>query len=739
MELLHRCREHAHEYFCDLLVAAEKTLNDALFEQAEKCSNNQEQRRYFEAMQELKSRGDALHSGFRSELTRIFQTFQSGEEAETTIDDQIDIEKLSLVQREELEDEIAISVIVSKSNSRNSEALWKLNRRLAVLRGGKPVTDETNPFGPAAVCRALQTGIQALHLESKAKIFIYRQLGKILVISFSKELDALNDLLVGSGILPNLKFTVTRPKKKNAATGTSGTTTAAAGKLVESDTAIANQQQLYHNIRNLQLQTGPRTHTAGGVSLGALAVDGTPGVDSFLATDYEQILSTIHQADTFLSDPAMTSPLPFEAVEEALLRRLAELSSRSDHHKMTQEDANTIDLVGMIFRYMLDDPNLHDSVKSMLSHLHTPYLKLALLDKTFLDNYQHSARLLLNALADVGGRWVTEDNDRSVLPKIKAVVETILSSFTDDTSLFDHLLEDFSRYRENLEKRSNMAEKRNREAQQGLERLELARQQSREELELRFGKAALADRISEVLLRPWTDFLAFNLLRHGQDSLTWQSALKVVDSAIDSATQAEKSSDQQEMERRRTDFTRTVSEGLATIGYDPEASQKLLNSLEEVYQLITPEAAATDTSESAAPETPTPEPEAARAPTADIPQPQTATEKPSSNTPKKLLAPETPPLTEQEQTMVEKLREIDFGTWFEFDLESSVKLLKLAWFSRVTRHYMFVDQAGIKQAVKQQADLAKGMCEGTIRIAQPTKKSFMERALTAVLEKLKLA
>ena len=86
---------------------------------------------------------------------------------------------------------------------------------------------------------------------------------------------------------------------------------------------------------------------------------------------------------------------------------------------MRKTTLDTVDLVGLIFRYMLDDVNLHDAVKSLLSHLHTPYLKLALMDQSFLNNYEHSARILLNQLAEVGSRWVKEENDRSVLPTIK--------------------------------------------------------------------------------------------------------------------------------------------------------------------------------------------------------------------------------------------------------------------------------------------------------------------------------
>jgi hypothetical protein len=51
---------------------------------------------------------------------------------------------------------------------------------------------------------------------------------------------------------------------------------------------------------------------------------------------------------------------------------------------------------------------------------------------------------------------------------------------------------------------------------------------------------------------------------------------------------------------------------------------------------------------------------------------------------------------------------------------------------------MFVNQAGIKQRVETLPALVRGLHAGTIRIVQPEKRSFMERALTAILHKLRL-
>ncbi len=750
MELLNNCRDHAHKYYGDLLLAAEKTINDALFEQAEKCTNNEEQRRYFEAMQQLKDRSGAMHTAFRHEMGKSFQAFTSGQDEEKTVEEQIDIGQLSLVQRDELEDELAISVIVSKANSRNSETLWKLNKRMAAMRGGKSVSDETNPFGPHRICEALQMGVAELSLDNKTRILIYKQLGKIFVISFAKELDALNEILLEKGILPNLRFSLA--KSQNAAPApqvASGENSDGESPgpntdtLVEPAANIAHQQDLYNSIRALQSAVGTRTQTAGGVSFGSVSTDGTGGEDSFSSMDYALALSAIQQSKAFLSAAALNRPLPAEKVEENLIDQLTKQGDEGSRNKMTQGDADTVDLVGMIFRYMLDDPNLHDAVKSLLSHLHTPYLKLALMDKTFLDNYQHSARVLLNTMAEVGGKWVKKDNERNVLPKIKTVVENILKGFVDDPTVFDRLLEDFSRFKENIEKRSRMVEKRNTESQQGLEKLELSRQQASDEVESRLSDDEIPETVADLLRQPWIDFLAFNLLRHGQDSLTWESALKVVDGVMWSVKPSAVADNKDDFKRHQHDLEQSVSEGLTTIGYDPEASKGLLNSLKEAQELAYHHSVMEAVNDSAPQEgtTAASEPKAAveavteAAPAAKA-KPKAKTEaKPKR---RKTLKPAPPKLTPEEQSVVEKLKEIAFGTWFEFDREKAQQQLKLAWFSRVTSHYMFVDHTGVKQAVETQYDLAKGMCAGNIRIAEPTKKSFMERALEAVFDKLKL-
>lgn len=742
MELLQHCFKYASKYYENLLQQAETVLVDKLFEQAEQCKSNDEQRQFFEALQQLKSRGDAMHAVFVNTIRKQYEHFTSGQDLETSLDDKIDTSTLSLVDRDELEDELAISVIVSKSNSRNPEALWKLNRRLAVLRGGKNVSDETNPFGPARICHALQSAIGELGLDNNSKIFVYKQLGKLFVNGFADILETLNTLLIDNGILPNLNFSLSTSTP--APDSTSQTMKAPSEELaaaLESAQSIKHQQQLYDAIRTLQSRDGPRTQTASGVSFSGMVTGNNSGSDLFAPIDYVLALSAIQQSKAAISKAALNQPAATESIEQKLIAQLVKQANEQGRHKISKEHADTVDVVGLIFRYMLDDPNLHDSVKSSLSHLHTPYLKLALMDKRFLTDYKHSARLLLNQMTELGAQWVKEENDRSVLPTIKKNVEVILREFIDDTSIFDELLGEFLQFRDGLEKRARMAEKRNTQSQQGLERLEVSKQKAYQELNQRFQAAKIPDDIAKILQAPWAEFLSFNLLRHGETSLAWTSALKVVDGIVWSVTPEQRSESKEGVHRHQAELEQSVTEGLNAIGYDNEASKELLASLKHAHELATLGSLAHEVNEIV----PEHQPQHRTAKKPVLGPPNTRPRATKTPTSAQALA-EADQQTEQtkkhlsheETKWLENLKNIAFGTWFEFKRGSTAVQLKLAWFSRITHHYMFVDQAGVKQKVATQHDLAKGLCAGDIHIVEPTQKSFMERAFEAVLHTLRL-
>jgi len=99
------------------------------------------------------------------------------------------------------------------------------------------------------------------------------------------------------------------------------------------------------------------------------------------------------------------------------------------------------------------------------------------------------------------------------------------------------------------------------------------------------------------------------------------------------------------------------------------------------------------------------------------------------------------PLTPEEEVMALRLRDTEFGTWFQFldDNTGTPKKAKLSWFSPLTKRYMFVDRNGIQIAVKPFKALVREMSEGTAKTIDPPGVSFFNLAMQSIKEMLERA
>ena len=91
-------------------------------------------------------------------------------------------------------------------------------------------------------------------------------------------------------------------------------------------------------------------------------------------------------------------------------------------------------------------------------------------------------------------------------------------------------------------------------------------------------------------------------------------------------------------------------------------------------------------------------------------------------------------LTEEEFKVVESLKMIEFGSWFEFE---GGKRLKLAWYNARTSQYMFLDQTGKTAEMKSGIEIAREMIAKRAKIIAGSSKPFFERALENIFQKLK--
>ena len=109
----------------------------------------------------------------------------------------------------------------------------------------------------------------------------------------------------------------------------------------------------------------------------------------------------------------------------------------------------TIDMVAMLFDYILDDRNIPVAMRALLGRLQIPLVKVAMLEREFISRKSHPARLLLNGLAATAtGCDVQQGHEDPSYRKVEAIVQTIVERFDSDTRLFKTLLDDLESFRD---------------------------------------------------------------------------------------------------------------------------------------------------------------------------------------------------------------------------------------------------------------------------------------------------
>ncbi len=759
-----RFSDKTHELFL-------QAVDARILEMSDSAKNNEDQWRLLQLSRELRRQKAVLLMAFKRYLADGFQSFQRDKLGGKDTTKQDMSRDLSLMADEELEQDLASSSLSRRADTRFSEELFALNQRMAVLKGGRKLAEDGNPLGAYQFAGALQAEINILKLDTRFTVLFFRVYEKVLLENLGDLYKAANDYLIKQGILPNLRYGAAiageRAKKPAAAKSTeekspdeksqeetlkpaSTTNTDLARRLeleatqnpalIESNAA---QRQLFAEIASLQggaantpsTSPPPSANTKSGnyqpanpqpssyqphfFSQPAYASQGSAALAMCSQNEVVTALARVpleqhaEVMDFIAVPPAMTVE-QYQGVTQQLRQNIG------DDKQIADDDGRTIDLVGMIFEYMLGDKQLPDSVKAVLSYLHTPYLKAAFIDRKLFEKPEHSSRQLLNALAEAGTRWVNSDGDSQfkVFPKIKSVIRRVLTDFHSDIGLFDELLLEMREFNHKVERSIEVMERRAREKAEGEDRLREVKRRVLLEVRKRMDGHDLPSHIIVLLLHPWSDYLTFTLLRHGEESSQWQEGLDTIDEIVWSVQEKPDINERNRLMLIQESLQARVQVGLETIAHDQAKSNKLLDALSKSQMLVLQSLVA---------------------------EPATAEKRAemeaeaSADLEEELIDIES--LSPDEREMLDTLSHVAFGTWIEFDRLDSYENLRarIAWFNAKTSHYMLVDRSGKQVAMKSGLEISRMLLTSQARMLADSGKPFFERALENVFARLKAA
>ena len=314
----------------------------------------------------------------------------------------------------------------------------------------------------------------------QVKLIVSRLFDRYVMAGLDPLYEEVNIELIRAGVLPQIRHVLpqgSRPMPPPSGALGALPVPGMAGSMPATpyyDTAAAElQAELYSTLRSLL--AGRHGHIsgdyAGGGSGGA-----APGLSPTELLSALTILQNRSNVVQSRADNVADAAQAVQQLKQELLEQVHKLSGETRSHHVSSADEDTIDLVGMLFEFILQDRNLPAQIQALLGRLQIPYLKVAILDKHLFAQKTHPARRLLDALADAGKSWSEEsDKDHRLYDRVRQVVESILSDFDDDVTVFERELAAFAGFMEQYHKRAEIAEQRAAEATRGREKLQDAR------------------------------------------------------------------------------------------------------------------------------------------------------------------------------------------------------------------------------------------------------------------------
>ncbi|MDR3447285.1 MULTISPECIES: DUF1631 family protein [unclassified Dyella] len=700
-------------------------LSDAeqrLYALAERSRNPNEQQQCLYSRQLLQQRRGGMERSFMEGVRQYFNGVGAVPEPEATTD--APRRPLELLDTTEHEQTVAVDKLVARGEARHGSSLFELGYRLAVLVGLPPLEGERLPLGPHALATSFRGALTSLELSIEHSLLVLHSFDTVVVHGLSTLYDTVNEHLRADGILPQLRAfpTASRaPQERQPRAADSDTQPAAFNRQPSTATTPAAPGQprsdsiaVLDSLREMLAQH--RT--------GQGALNNPDGGRTATPEELQLALDALQLHVSDVADHARRELLSAHALREELLGQLnAGRPDGSTHMQLTDEQGDTVELVAMLFEQM--DRQLHHqgNAHSLLGDLQLPLLRMAVADQDFFNQREHPARKLLGVVTDAANDWLDGpdgDIDRSLEAKLIQLVDRARRE-PPSTGLYTSLLADIEHHLGLLNRKAQIAERRQVEAMQGRERLEQARHRAAELMTERFERYNPRGLLRTLLERAWSDVLALTLLRHGEDSEAFTSRLRTTDQLLGQHPVTDRHLLQAEVEAglqqigMHAEEAVQVAQRLLGIPAQSPASQETATTTELALKLKQRQRLGEQVSPETAAPTPTPTPAAAA-----TPAPSPAADSP-------------------ERRIRQRLRQLPFGSWFEFidPANGRITQRKLAWYSPVSGNSLFVTRRGLRSQEMTLEHLAHEMACGRVREMPPMKESLLDRAWHALTSHLR--
>ena len=402
----------------------------------------------------------------------IDDLFSGGKEKPAPITNQAP--SLSLVEYDEMEETMVIDRFSSRIRNAADASFTPLTQRLAKALQIPGLGDRENPFHPVRFCRALGDAIDKLGFKGDQRHAVLKAFDVSLLKPLVAVYTALNDELEGKGVQEGAAASSFKNTGfRNTMVGGAGRSTQG-GQTPGAITGTTAEQLLSALYQRMQVPTVPggarpipsmphsqmqspmfdRVEPVTGASMmspgfvitGAQSMSLAPGTPVQFAAIDPGLLASINEVQrlnalaTMAGKSGAAAAMISERDEAHLRSHVAEKATR-------QIDKLTIELVGMLFDRIHTDKHLPAEIKTALSRLQFPIMKVALADSELFVSPVQPARRLMDRIASTGIGWRPEgDENVRYLSEVNKAVNTVVVAINEGPPVFEKALGAFELY-----------------------------------------------------------------------------------------------------------------------------------------------------------------------------------------------------------------------------------------------------------------------------------------------------
>ncbi|VAW48179.1 hypothetical protein MNBD_GAMMA03-850, partial [hydrothermal vent metagenome] len=205
------------------LITCFELLDDTLFDLAEKAESNKNQTLYFESMRQVRKSRGKMFSVFFNSIKSTFRSFKKSEfdffEVDASYNKKTKSLALSLIDEKELDETLAKSNLINKSEMAYHRHLFAFRKRFSLLASGTKLKVNQIPISPYVLVNSFAKCISSLDLEVTLKLIMYKLFERNVMGQLNEPYNHINNFLADKGIIPEIKYNIGRANSGMLGTG----------------------------------------------------------------------------------------------------------------------------------------------------------------------------------------------------------------------------------------------------------------------------------------------------------------------------------------------------------------------------------------------------------------------------------------------------------------------------------------------------------------------------------------